>query len=40
MFILKQITFLKKKRYCKNHTYFLLKNMIFFQISFATFEQP
>ena len=30
--------FEKKKRFCKNHTYFFLKNIIFFQLSFATFE--
>ena len=36
----KQITFFEKKRFCKNHTYFFLKNIIFFQLSFATFEQP
>ena len=39
----KQIIFYekkKKKRFCKNHTYFFLKNIIFCQLSFATFEQP
>ena len=38
----KQITFFekKKKRFCKNHKYFFLKNIIFFQLSFAKFEQP
>ena len=36
----KQITFFEKKRVCKNHTYFFLKNIYFFQLSFATFEQP
>ena len=30
----------KKKRSCKNHTYFFLKYVIFFQLSFAAFEQP
>ena len=38
----KQITFFEKiEIFCKNHTYFFLKNIIFFlQLSFATFEQP
>ena len=36
----KQITFSEKKRFCKNDTYFFLKNKYFFQLSFATFEQP
>ena len=36
----KQITFFEKKRFSKIHTYFFLKNIIFFQLSFATFEQP
>ena len=37
----KQITFFeKRKRFCKNHTYFFLKNIFLFQLSFATFEQP
>ena len=39
----KQITFFKKKkkkkRFCKNHKYLFLKIYIFFQLSFATFEQ-
>ena len=36
----KQITFLKKKkRFFENHAYFSLK-IYFFQLSFATFEQP
>ena len=35
-----QITFFgKKKRFCKNHPYLFLKNIIFFQPSFAKFEQ-
>ena len=39
--ILNKYLYLKiKKRFCKNHTYFFLKNIIFFQLSFATFEQP
>ena len=36
----KQITVFEIKRFCKNHTYFFLKNIIFLQLSFATFEQP
>ena len=40
----KQITFFeKKKRFCKNHTYFFLKNIIFLQQPYIfkpTFEQP
>ena len=36
----KQIIFFEKKRFCKNHTYFFLKNIFLFQLSFATFEQP
>ena len=36
----KQIPLFGKKRFCKNHTYFFLKNVIFFQLSFAAFEQP
>ena len=36
----KQIIFFGKKRFCKNHTYFFLKNIFLFQLSFATFEQP
>ena len=36
----KQIALFGKKRFCKNHTYFFLKNVIFFQLSFAAFEQP
>ena len=36
----KQITFSEKtKRFCKNDTYFYLKNIYFFQLNFATFEQ-
>ena len=31
--------FFKKKRFLENHTYFVYKNF-FFQLSFATFEQP
>ena len=44
----KQIIFFGKKRFCKNHTYFFLKNIFLFKLSFAmellhgfaTFEQP
>ena len=36
----KQITFFEKKRFCKNHTHFFLKNNFFFQFSFAAFERP
>ena len=33
--------FEKKKKILEIHTYFLLKkNIFFFQLSFATFEQP
>ena len=36
----KSVTFYeKKKRFLENHTYFF-KKYIFFQLSFATFEQP
>ena len=36
----KQITFFEKKRFCKCHVYFFLKNIFFLQLSFATIEQP
>ena len=30
----------EKQNFCKNHTYFFLKNIYIFSNSFATFEQP